>query len=321
MRRRVVAVSLSLLIAPTGSVARADHLIPTTEVTGTVTNILGSPISAAQVGDGRRAVLTDGLGRYSIPETLGSSFLLTASKVGYEPRSRGGIALPGTVIDFTLRFSFVDTTITPTTFETVPQTLALKTATAAPTAGTCVTATDITLGNTVSLSPGETRPDGTTLWTGSLNVPESIEVGIYEVHFRAFDCASGAPLTPTVRRWYVFDQAAPQVTISRPAVGHSYVADVDTGESEDGRTTVTGAVTFVFDVSDDVAASVSIRLVGLSVFLVSPCDFTWTSPTSRRFSCGPQFFPQTSATYTFQVDATDLMGRVATASRSFDLVP
>lgn len=315
MGRALVLAAIAISAFGSGG-ARAELL--TTPVTGLVEDITGHPIANAVVSDGRQSVLTDAVGRYVMEQTLTSGFCLTASKKGFEPRSKCDTALPGTVVDFELPYLLLPS-ITPRVFTTVPQTLTLSVSSAAPSTGVCVTATDRRSTTDIVLAKAPPSTDGLTLWTNSFDVVSGTSVGTYSVDFRAVRCDTGVPLAATSTRTYVLDQAAPVIEMVRPVNGHRYVLGEDLGPSADGATRIVGPMTYTLDVSDDVSASLSLYVDGAywSPLFLESCDWQrMGTGWSYRVSCGPYNY-LTPGTYTFRATLTDAVGRQATTSRTF----
>lgn len=190
-------------------------------IAGTVKDPVGRPLAGVRVTDGRgKTVYTNSAGAYSIEESQPSTYVVTASRKGLNPKSR----VVGPVealqpVDFTLTYG-LSGTISPVAFNNEPPvTLSIIATTYAPATGTCVTFTDLTSGSQVVLSfEPPVAADGSSRWTGSHSVPPGRADGTYKWQLRANDC--GNVLLSNVPTYtYVIDSVAPVLAGVTPIDG------------------------------------------------------------------------------------------------------
>lgn len=213
-RRRWASLMVAFLMLTILQPGEAGADLGDVQITGTVTDAVGTPLANVRIADALKAVYTDINGNYSIDEPLGQDFTLTASRTGLYAANKSGTALPATRIDFILRY-MIATMVSPTAFNTLPKPLNLTARSYAPTTS-CVSWIDGTSGTSVALTYQSTDGAGESTWTGQYVVLAGRPEGAHSYTSVGQSCAQGTDLTKRISGSYVVDLTPPRLTAVSP---------------------------------------------------------------------------------------------------------
>lgn len=321
--RKVLRLVFSLALV-TGTVvaapASADSLFG--DISGTVTDGLGAPLSRVRVDLESQTVFTDEQGRYRIEVFDDSSRTMYVSRADLHTafrRVRSSVLEPDQTQDFTVYYRITAWT-SPSTVA-APGTTTVTAETWTP-GNICVTAAEGT--NSAELAESGNGADGSRRFAGTFSVPEGSASGFHYLSVTARDCASATVLGNGTAYYFVSgsvppppvpDTTLPTILVVNPKQGHMAHRQTDLGESPNGKTMVIGAIRFRVEVKDDKwVRSVYFELFDSTGSLTWHCD---AESSGSAYLCDEEITFFSSSSYTFKVTAKDTSGNVSVAEQGF----
>lgn len=207
---------------------------PTTQVSGTVRNLRGVPITGAKVYSAWTSALTSSSGAYTVTVPANTAVTLTAKHDLYAWKSIN-VTNPSSLVpvDFNLAY-LLNTEVSPSAFNTSPKTLTVSTYSTVPQVGTKVLVQTDT-GEIIELSFDTSyfNPKGWSRWTGTWSVPGGIVEGRYPYYScvldgiasgRCYNPSSSGLLSQVKSEYYIFDRRPPMFSAHSIVPDHNVLA-------------------------------------------------------------------------------------------------